>query len=84
MTITTLYSCGFQQNANLAQKASQKGPVFITNRGEPVQVLLSIKDYQEMSGKKRNIVDALSMAGLDEIDFDLTLSRLLPRSTDLG
>jgi len=84
VTITTLSSREFQQNANLAQKASQKGPVFITNRGEPVQVLLSIKDYQKMSGKKRNIVDALSMAGLDEIDFDLTLSRLLPRSTDLG
>jgi prevent-host-death family protein len=84
MTITTLSSREFQQNANLAQKASQKGPVFITNRGEPVQVLLSIKDYQAMIGKRRNIVEALAMPSLDEIDFDLTPSRQLPRLADLS
>ena len=58
MTITTLSSREFQQNANLAQKASHNGPVIITNRGKPAQVLLSITDYQRMIGKHRNIVES--------------------------
>jgi prevent-host-death family protein len=84
MTITKLSSREFQQNANLAQKASNSGPVFITNRGKPAQVLLSIKDYQQMIGMKRNLVEALSMPGLGELDFDLTPSRQLPRSADMS
>jgi len=84
MTITTLSSREFQQNANLAQKASHNGPVIITNRGKPAQVLLSIADYQRMIGKHRNIVDSLAMPGLAEIDFDLTPSRQMPHGADLS
>ena len=54
MTITTLSSREFQQNANQAQKAARRGPVFITNRGRPAHVLLSYEDYQRISGKRRN------------------------------
>ena len=84
MTITTLSSREFQQNANLAQKASHNGPVIITNRGKPAQVLLSIADYQRMIGKHRNIVDSLAMPGLAEIDFDQTPSRQMPHGADLS
>jgi prevent-host-death family protein len=84
MAIKTISSREFQQNANLAQKASQNGPVIITNRGKPAQVLLSITDYQRMIGKHRNIVDALSMPGLAEIDFDLPPSRQLPHGANLS
>jgi len=84
MTITTLSSREFQQNANLAQKASHNGPVFITNRGKLSQVLLSIEHYQRMIEKKRNIVEALSMPGLDEIDLDVTPLRQLPHAVDLS
>jgi prevent-host-death family protein len=84
MAIKTISSREFQQNANLAQKASHNGPVIITNRGKPAQVLLSITDYQRMIGKHRNIVDSLAMPGLAEIDFDLTPSRQLPHGADLS
>ena len=84
MSITTLSSREFQQNANLAQKAARSGPVVITNRGQPVHVLLSYEDYQRITGKRRTIVEALSMPGLEDIDFEPPRSRDLPRAVDLS
>jgi prevent-host-death family protein len=84
MTITTLSSREFQQNANQAQKATQAGPVFITNRGKPTQVLLSFEEYQRITGKRRNIVEALSMPGLGDIELEIPRSRDLPRPANLS
>jgi prevent-host-death family protein len=79
MSITTLSSREFQQNASQAQKAAQKGPVFITSRGKPVHVLLSIEEYRRITGGRRSIVDALAMPGLSDIDVEFPRSRALPR-----
>lgn len=84
MTITTLSSRAFQQNASQAQKATENGPVFITRRGEPVQVLLSIEAYRQLSGKRRNIVEALSYPGLSDIDIDIPRAIDFPRPADLS
>lgn len=70
MAITTLSSREFNQDTSRAKKASSKGPVFITDRGKPAHVLLSMEEYQRLSGKPRNILDALSMPGLADIEFD--------------
>lgn len=70
MAITTLSSREFNQDTSRAKKASCTGPVFITDRGKPAHVLLSIAEYQRLSGNHRNIVDTLSMPGLAEIEFD--------------
>ncbi|QYO76665.1 type II toxin-antitoxin system Phd/YefM family antitoxin [Devosia salina] len=84
MTITTVSSREFQQNANQAQKATRSGPVFITNRGKPAQVLLSIEEYQRITGQRRSIVAALSMPGLSEIELTPPRSRDLPRPADFS
>lgn len=84
MTITTLSSREFQQNANQAQKAARSGPVFITNRGKPRQVLLSIEEYQRITGQRRSIVAALSMPGLSDIDAEFPRSRGVPRPADFS
>jgi prevent-host-death family protein len=84
MTITTLSSREFQQNANQAQKAARNGPVFITNRGRTAHVLLSFEDYQRITGGGRNLVEALSMPGLADIDLDIPRARDLPRPADLS
>jgi prevent-host-death family protein len=84
MTITTLSSRDFQQNANQAQKAARSGPVFITNRGKPAQVLLSIEEYQKITGQRRSIVAALSMPGLSDIDAEFPRSGELPRPADFS
>lgn len=84
MTITTLSSREFQQNANQAQKATRSGPVFITNRGRPAHVLLSYEEYQRITGKRRNIVEALSMPGLENIELEVPRSYELPRPADFS
>ncbi|AOR81213.1 type II toxin-antitoxin system Phd/YefM family antitoxin [Novosphingobium resinovorum] len=84
MTITTLSSREFQQNANQAQKAARSGPVFITNRGKPTQVLLSIEEYQRITGQRRSIVAALSMPGLSDIEVEFPRSREVPRPADFS
>lgn len=71
MTITTLPSRQFQQNANQAQKATRDGPVFITNRGRPTQVLLSIEDYRRLTGTSRNIADLLAMPALGDVELEI-------------
>ena len=84
MAITTLSSREFNQDTSRAKKASSRGPVFITDRGKPAHVLLSIEEYQRLSGQRRNLVDTLSMPGLTDIEFDPPRSRELPRPADLS
>jgi prevent-host-death family protein len=78
MTITTLSSREFNQDTGRAKKAAADGPVFITDRGRPAHVLLSFADYQRITGRHRNILDALSMPGLADIEVEF------PRSRDPG
>ncbi|TCU14676.1 type II toxin-antitoxin system prevent-host-death family antitoxin [Rhizobium sullae] len=84
MSITTISSREFQQNANRAQKATRRGPVFITNRGKTTQVLLSIEDYHRLTGKRRNIADLLAMPGHEDIDLEIPprLERAAPVDLD--
>ncbi len=68
MSITTLSSREFNQDSSRAKKATVSGPVFITTRGKPAHVLLSIDEYQRLAGSYRKIADSLAMP--DEIIFD--------------
>jgi hypothetical protein len=70
MTITTLSSREFNQDASGAKKAASKGPGFITDRGRPAHVLLTIEDYQRRAGGQRSLADVLAMPGGDDIEFD--------------
>ena len=79
MTITTLSSRELNQDVSRAKKAAKRGPVFITDRGKPAHVLLSYEEYQRLTGKHRNIVEALSMPGLSDIAAEFPRSRALPR-----
>ena len=88
--ITTLSSREFNQDASGAKKAALKGPVFITDRGRPAHVLLSIEEYRRLTGGEvgaRSIVDMLAMPVTDaaaDIDFDPPRLNLQRRPTDLG
>jgi len=82
MTITTLSSRELNQDVTKAKKAAKSGPVFITDRGKPAHVLLSIEEYQQLVGKKQSLVDALSMPGIADIEIEFPRWRELPRSAD--
>jgi prevent-host-death family protein len=70
MPITTLSSREFNQDTSRAKKAATEGPVFITDRGRPAHVLLSIEEYQRITGSHRKIADALAMPGASDIELD--------------
>ena len=70
MPVTTLSSREFNQDTSRAKKAAQEGPVFITDRGRPAHVLLTIEAYQKLTGEKTSIVDLLAMPGVEDIEFD--------------
>ena len=84
MTITTLSSREFNQDTSGAKKAAAQGPVFITDRGRPAHVLLSIDEYWRLAGQHRNIVAALSMKGLSDIDVEFPRTLELPRPADFS
>ncbi|HEX4181044.1 MAG TPA: type II toxin-antitoxin system Phd/YefM family antitoxin [Caulobacteraceae bacterium] len=70
MTITTFSSREFNQASNRAKQAAKDGPVFITDRGKPAHVLLTIEDYQKLTGERPKIADLLAGPGTEDIDFD--------------
>ena len=70
MAITTLSSREFNQDTGRAKKAAKKGPVFITDRGRPSHVLLTVEEYQQITGKRKNMATLLAMPNASEIDFD--------------
>jgi prevent-host-death family protein len=70
MTITTLSSRKLNQYVTRAKKATKSGPVFITHRGKPAHVLLSIEEYQRLTRQRRNIADSLGMPDVADIEFE--------------
>ncbi len=78
MAITTLSSREFNQDTSRAKKATAKGPVFITDRGRPAHVLLSIEDYRRITGKRQSIADLLAIPG--PADGELELPRRTERA----
>ncbi len=84
MTITTVSSREFNQGVSKAKRDALKRPVFITDRGHPAHVLLSIEEYQKIAGKENNIVDLLAMPDAADIDFEAPkLDKELYRPADL-
>jgi prevent-host-death family protein len=84
MTVTTLSSREFNQDTSRAKKAATEGPVFITDRGKPAHVLLSIEDYRRLTGGPRKIADALAMPGVEDIDLTPPRANIGLRPADLA
>jgi len=72
MTITTLSSREFNQDTGRAKKAAAKGPVFITDRGTPAHVLLSIEEYQRLTGGQGSLIDRLGLPpGVEAVELEI-------------
>ncbi len=84
MTITTLSSRQFNQDASRAKKAAQAGPVIITDRGRPAHVLLTFDAYKKITGMRTKIADLLAMPGIEDVDIDFPKLRDLARPADLS
>ncbi|WP_431692607.1 type II toxin-antitoxin system prevent-host-death family antitoxin [Rhizobium giardinii] len=82
--VSTLTSRELNHDVSSAKKAAQDGPVIITNRGKPSHVLMTYDDFKRLSGKRRSLIEALSMPGLSEIDFSPERTEIVSRAVDLS
>lgn len=82
MAITTLSSREFNQGASEAKRAANDGPVFITDRGRPAHVLMSIELYQQLAGGRKKIADLLAMPGIEDVDLEIPPLNDLARPAD--
>ena len=70
---TTLSSREFNQDTGRAKSAARRGPVIITDRGQPSHVLLTFDDYQQLIGRQETIVDLLGVPpGVEDADLQIT------------
>jgi prevent-host-death family protein len=84
MPAISLSSRAFNQGTGVAKRAAKCGPVFITDRGRPSHVLLSIEDYRKLTAAQASIVDLLAMADGAAINFEpVRLRGPLARTPDL-
>jgi prevent-host-death family protein len=70
MSITTLSSREFNQDTSRAKKAARNGPVFVTDRGRPSHVLLTIEEYRRLTGTGQSLVDLLAMPDAEDVEFE--------------
>lgn len=70
MAVTTLSSREFNQDTSRAKKAARRGPVFITDRGRPAHVLLTIEDYRRLAGGNMSLAEALAQPGGSDFAFE--------------
>ncbi|PIX97557.1 MAG: prevent-host-death protein [Hydrogenophilales bacterium CG_4_9_14_3_um_filter_63_34] len=84
MTITTLSSRQFNQDASKAKKAAMAGPVFITDRGRPAHVLLTFAEYRRITGGQAKIADLLAMPGSEDSELEIPSLRDLAQAADLS
>lgn len=70
MAITTLSSREFNQDTSRAKQATRNGPVFITDRGRPAHVLITIEEYERLTGGPMTLADALAQSESSDFEFD--------------
>ena len=84
MAITKLSSREFNQDTGKAKRAARRGPVFITDRGRPSHVLLTVEEYQNLTKGQKSIVELLAMPEAAEIDFEAPRLDKLHDAPDLS
>jgi prevent-host-death family protein len=62
--VKTISSREFNQDVSQAKRVARFEPVFVSDRGRPTHVLMSIEAYRRLSGETETIVDLLAMPQL--------------------
>ncbi|WP_225774184.1 type II toxin-antitoxin system Phd/YefM family antitoxin [Pseudomonas sp. Marseille-Q5115] len=81
---TTMSSREFNHDTSGAKKAASAGPVFITDRGKPAHVLLTIEAYQRLTDRATTIIDAIAMPVDTDIVFDPPRAVIQPKTVDFS
>jgi prevent-host-death family protein len=84
MSVVTMTGREFNQSASEAKKAALNGPVFITDRGKPSHVLLSIEEYRKLTGGMTTLADALAQQDAMDVEFEAPRVDRFHRAADLS
>lgn len=58
----------FNQDVSHAKRAARIEPVFITDRGKPTHVIMSIENFRNLTGQTESMVDLLAMPDSPEVE----------------
>ena len=72
----------FNQDVSQAKRAARIEPVFITDRGKPTHVLMSIENFKHLTGQTETMVDLLAMP--EPPDVEAGRSDAWDRRPELG
>jgi len=72
----------FNQDVSQAKRVARREPVFVTDRGKPTHVLMSIDAFRQMSGQVETMVDLLALPGLGEGDPELRADPVWDRAVN--
>jgi prevent-host-death family protein len=70
MAVTTMTSHEFSQDTSRAKNAARRGPVFVTDRGRPTHVLLTIEDYRRLADGNMSLAEALAQPDAADFEFN--------------
>lgn len=79
MNAQTFTSRDFQREPGRIKRAAVDGAVIITERGKPIMALMPYAEFERLKGPPANILDALDMDGVGDIDIDFARPVSLPR-----
>lgn len=75
----------FNQDTARAKREAKNGPVFVTDRGKPTHVLLSVEEFERMKGPRKSIAELFYTPGADEVELPLPERTIEPvREIDWG
>lgn len=76
---TRMTSRAFNQDTSGAKRLAEGGPIYITDRGRPAHVLLTFEAYEQLIGTLQ-VIDMLGEpAGIEDVDFDVAISKEQPQ-----
>ena len=75
--LETISRRDFNQDVGKAKRASEKGPVFITDRGKPAHVLLTVEEYYKLIESTKTVADLLAVLESAEIEFEAERTKVV-------
>jgi prevent-host-death family protein len=73
------------QDFSRAKREAKSGPVIITERGRPANVLMTYDEYKRLIGKPKSLFDLLAAPGQEDVEFELPpRQKASPRKIDLS
>ena len=79
----TMTSREANQDFSRAKRESKTGPVIITERGKPANVLMTYEEYTRLTGPSESLLDALWDPASKDVELELPPRRISDRTVDL-